>query len=93
VTLQWGAWGGGGHNRALRTAIARNQSDLESLLSNLLQGVAGVSLQWGAWGGGGMAADALLKARLARVGMGMLRPADGLGALAASLRFAAGMLN
>lgn len=50
-----------------------------------------VALQWGAWGGAGMAAaDAALAARLARAGMGMLPPPQGLQALAAALRFSEG---
>jgi hypothetical protein len=56
-----------------------------------LQGAAVVALQWGAWGSAGMAAaDAALAARLARAGMGMLPPSQGLGALAAALLFAEG---
>ena len=51
-----------------------------------MQGLAATSVQWGAWGGGGMAAsDAALLARLARVGMGAIRPTHGLAALGAIL--------
>jgi hypothetical protein len=50
-----------------------------------------VALQWGAWGGAGMAAaDAALAARLARAGMGMLPPPQGVKALATALRFVEG---
>lgn len=41
-----------------------------------------MSLQWGAWGGSGMAAqEGPLLARLARLGMGAIRPVQGLAAL------------
>ena len=49
------------------------------------QGVAAVSMQWGAWGGAGMAEGPVL-ARLARLGMGAVQPAQGLAALQAVLR-------
>jgi hypothetical protein len=45
-------------------------------------GMAAVSVQWGAWAGAGMAAsDAQTAARVERLGMGMVRPAQGLAAL------------
>ena len=48
------------------------------------QGQAGVSsIQWGGWAGGGMAsADAGTAARLARMGMPLITPSQGLAALA-----------
>lgn len=45
-----------------------------------------VSIQWGAWAGAGMAAhDKAILARLHRVGLGAIRPADGLAALHTAL--------
>ena len=41
-----------------------------------------VSVQWGGWGGGGMASGAQI-ARMERLGVGMLEPAQGLAALEA----------
>ena len=51
------------------------------------QGRAGVSsIQWGGWAGGGMAgADASTAARLARMGMPLITPSQGLAALASVL--------
>ena len=44
--------------------------------------IAGASIQWGAWSGLGMAAQsAATLARIARSGMGLITPAQGLGAL------------
>ena len=53
-----------------------------------LQGQAGVSsVQWGGWAGGGMAsADATTAGRLARMGMALIEPKQGLAALAGMLR-------
>ena len=52
------------------------------------QGQAGVSsVQWGGWAGGGMAsADATTAGRLARMGMALIEPKQGLAALAGMLR-------
>ena len=52
------------------------------------QGQAGVSsIQWGGWAGGGMAGgDASTAARLARMGMPLINPSQGLTALAAVIR-------
>ena len=52
------------------------------------QGQAGVSsIQWGGWAGGGMAGgDASTAARLARMGMPLITPSQGLAALAAVIR-------
>lgn len=45
-----------------------------------------ISIQWGAWAGTGMAAhDHAILARLHRVGLGAIRPADGLAALHTAL--------
>ena len=51
------------------------------------QGQAGVSsIQWGGWAGGGMAsADATTAGRLARMGMALIEPKQGLAALAGML--------
>ncbi|BDA51457.1 probable inactive phenolphthiocerol synthesis polyketide s at N-terminal half [Coccomyxa sp. Obi] len=50
------------------------------------QGMNMVSIQWGAWAGAGMAAhDNAILARLHRVGLGAIRPADGLVALQTAL--------
>ena len=46
-----------------------------------LQGLAVHSMQWGAWGGGGMASNSVMKARLERVGMGLVPPVTGLHSL------------
>lgn len=51
-----------------------------------MQGIAAHSMQWGAWGGAGMASNPTLRARLERVGMGSIRPAQGLTALALALQ-------
>ena len=52
----------------------------------LLQGIKSVSIQWGAWAGAGMAAhDNAILARLERVGLGAIRPAEGLAALQQAL--------
>jgi short-subunit dehydrogenase len=49
-------------------------------------GLGVVSVQWGAWAGAGMAAaDASTAARVARSGMALLQPAQGLAALEAVL--------
>ena len=49
-------------------------------------GVSGCSLQWGAWGAVGMAAqDASIGMRLARGGVALIAPTQGLAALAAAL--------
>ena len=46
------------------------------------QGCCAVSIQWGPWGGGGMASqDAGTQARMAKFGIGMLNPVDGIWAL------------
>ena len=52
------------------------------------QGQAGVSsIQWGGWAGGGMASgDASTAARLARMGMPLITPSQGLTALAAVMQ-------
>ena len=52
------------------------------------QGRAGVSsIQWGGWAGGGMAsADSSTAGRLARMGMALIEPKQGLAALAGVLR-------
>lgn len=50
------------------------------------QGAPGLSLQWGAWAEGGMAAANASTARaVERLGMGMVTPASGLGAIHALL--------
>ncbi|CAL8465609.1 g5145 [Coccomyxa elongata] len=50
------------------------------------QGMNAVSIQWGAWAGAGMAAhDHAILARLHRVGLGAIAPADGLAALHTAL--------
>ena len=56
------------------------------------QGQAGVgSIQWGGWAGGGMAgADSSTAGRLARMGMPLIAPAQGLAALAEVLHGFAG---
>lgn len=47
------------------------------------QGLAARSIQWGAWAGGGMAShDRSTARRVERMGMGMVAPAVGLGAMA-----------
>jgi hypothetical protein len=49
-------------------------------------GVAAVSVQWGAWAGAGMAAgDPQTAARVARLGMGLIAPGQGLAALEKAL--------
>jgi acyl transferase domain-containing protein/NADPH:quinone reductase-like Zn-dependent oxidoreductase/acyl carrier protein len=49
-------------------------------------GLGVVSVQWGAWAGAGMAAaDASTAARVARSGMALLQPAQGLAALEAAI--------
>jgi hypothetical protein len=49
-------------------------------------GVAAVSVQWGAWAGAGMAArDPQTAARVARLGMGLIAPQQGLAALEGAL--------
>ena len=59
---------------------------IQALLWHGSQGIAEVSLQWGAWAGSGMAAqEGPLLARLARLGMGAVDPAQGLTALQAAL--------
>ena len=58
-----------------------------------LQGLCAASIAWGAWGGAGMAAgDAMVIARLLRVGVSVIQPAAGLAALSkiVSLSVAAG---
>ena len=59
------------------------------------QGRAGVSsIQWGGWAGGGMAsADASTAARLARMGMPLITPSQGLAALAYALDSASYLLT
>ena len=59
------------------------------------QGKAGVSsIQWGGWAGGGMAsADAGTAARLARMGMPLITPSEGLAALACALTTACHLLT
>ncbi len=50
------------------------------------QGLSSTSVQWGAWAGAGMAAqDARTAARIERMGMGMMQPAQGLAALEGAL--------
>ena len=57
------------------------------------QGRAGVSsVQWGAWAGGGMAsADSSTAGRLARMGMALIEPKQGLAALAGMLHSASAL--
>jgi hypothetical protein len=43
------------------------------------------SMQWGAWGGGGMAEASGVEARMERLGVGVLSPAQGLAALESAL--------
>ena len=59
------------------------------------QGQAGVSsIQWGGWAGGGMAAaDASTAARLARMGMPLIIPSQGLAALSSALATACHLLT
>ncbi|KAK9829172.1 hypothetical protein WJX72_004291 [[Myrmecia] bisecta] len=73
---------GGQANYAAANAVLDAWSDtLQS------QGVASVSLLWGAWGGFGMAAqEPTLMARLARLGLGAIQPAQGLAALAVAMQ-------
>ena len=53
------------------------------------RGVPGTAVQWGAWGGSGMAlAVAGFMERMARMGLGVVRPAVGLSVLAQVLRSA-----
>ena len=60
---------------------------IQALLWHGSQGIAEVSLQWGAWAGSGMAAqEGPLLARLARLGMGAVDPAQGLTALQAAMQ-------
>jgi hypothetical protein len=64
-------------NAALDAAAAAQQ----------LAGVPATSVQWGAWAGAGMAAnDAQTAARVERLGLGMVQPAQGLAALQQVLR-------
>ena len=58
------------------------------------EGRGGVSsIQWGGWAGGGMAgADPTTASRLARMGMPLINPQQGLGALARALRSSAAVL-
>ena len=58
------------------------------------EGRAGVSsIQWGGWAGGGMAgADASTAARLARMGMALIDPKQGLAALAGVLQNASAVV-
>ena len=50
-------------------------------------GVPATSVQWGAWAGAGMAArDAGTAARIQRMGLGLIKPSQGLSALACILR-------
>ena len=58
------------------------------------EGRAGVSsIQWGGWAGGGMAgADASTAARLARMGMALIDPKQGLAALAGVLQHASAVV-
>jgi len=59
------------------------------------QGQAGVSsIQWGGWAGGGMAGgDAGTAARLARMGMPLITPSQGLAALSSALTTACHLLT
>ena len=59
------------------------------------QGKAGVSsIQWGGWAGGGMAsANAGTAAKLARLGMPLIKPSQGLAALACALTTACHLLT
>ena len=59
------------------------------------QGQAGVSsIQWGGWAGGGMAgADPSTTSRLARMGMPLITPHQGLAALAIALSSSAALLT
>ncbi|DBA84018.1 TPA: hypothetical protein ACH3X1_006502 [Trebouxia sp. C0004] len=59
------------------------------------QGQAGVSsVQWGGWAGGGMAGgDASTVARLARMGMPLITPSQGLAALSSALTTACHLLT
>ena len=51
-----------------------------------LQGLAGLSIQWGAWAEGGMAAaNAATAKAVERLGMGMIAPDQGVGAIQALL--------
>lgn len=53
------------------------------------RGVPGTAVQWGAWGGSGMAvAVAGFMERMARMGLGIVRPAVGLSVLAQVLHSA-----
>ena len=55
-----------------------------------LQGLPNSSAQWGAWGAAGMASSRpWLAARLARLGLGLLRPQEGLRALTMMMQQAA----
>jgi acyl transferase domain-containing protein/acyl-CoA synthetase (AMP-forming)/AMP-acid ligase II/NADPH:quinone reductase-like Zn-dependent oxidoreductase/acyl carrier protein len=49
------------------------------------QGLSSVSVQWGAWDGAGMASSAAVRRKLASLGMGLLAPSQGLGALSRAL--------
>lgn len=57
-----------------------------AMLQQTVMGVNGCSMQWGAWGGIGMAAqDPSIGARLARGGVNLITPTQGLAVLAAVL--------
>ncbi len=67
--------------------VSARQTDTMSMH---LQGLPSCSAQWGAWGAAGMASDKpWLIARLARLGLGLLRPQEGLHALALMMQLAA----
>ncbi len=58
-----------------------------------LQGVSGLSIQWGAWAEGGMAsANAATARAIERLGMGMVTPAQGIGAMQSLLLQRAGSM-
>lgn len=58
-----------------------------SSLAASAQGLPTSSVQWGAWSGAGMVGQApALVAHLARLGLGLLRPQEGLLALSGVLR-------
>ena len=69
----------GSDHHAAAQPVSAWQSDTMSVH---LQGLPICSAQWGAWGAAGMASDKpWLIARLARLGLGLLRPQEGLHAL------------
>eukprot|EP00878_Enallax_costatus_P039893 GHUV01045827.1.p1 GENE.GHUV01045827.1~~GHUV01045827.1.p1 ORF type:complete len:465 (+),score=138.43 GHUV01045827.1:195-1589(+) len=58
-------------NAALDAAAAADQAC----------GLSSCSVRWGAWAGAGMASSAVVRAKVASLGMGMVQPASGLAAL------------